>query len=72
MRSSRSPRLWAAIACFALVGALAAATLEGKYRQAVLILVVGLAARIVIAHFAAQPDPAPPVTPPTSQTPESL
>lgn len=70
MRSSRSPRLWAAIACFALIGFLATATLEGKYRQAVLILIVGLAARIVIAHFAAPHHAAPSATPPTSQTPE--
>ena len=70
MRHPRSPRLWAAIACFALIGFLAIATLEGKYRQAVLILIVGLAARIVIAHFATRHDPAVPATPPTSQTPE--
>ena len=70
MRHPRSPRLWAAIACFALIGFLAIATLEGKYRQAVLILIVGLAARIGIAHFAAPREPDAASTPPTSQTPE--
>lgn len=70
MSHPRSPRLWAAIGCFALIGLLAIATLEGKYRQAVLILIVGLAARLVIAHFATPQDPTLPSTPPTSQTPE--
>lgn len=70
LSSPRSPRLWAAIACFSLIGIFAVTTLEGKYRQAVLILVVGLALRLVIAHFAAQAGTTPPVHPPISQTPE--
>lgn len=62
----RSPRLWVALAAFALVGISAAATLEGKYRQAVLILVFGLAARLVISYLAAQAAP----PPPTSESPK--
>lgn len=63
----RSPRLWAAVAAFGLIGVLAFTTLEGKYRQAVLILVVGLGVRVVIAHLIDQTTPPPPVT----KTPES-
>lgn len=62
----RSPRLWTALACFSLICGLAATTLEGKYRQAVLIVVFGLALRVVIAHLAASHTP----DPPNSKTPE--
>ncbi|MBY0507618.1 MAG: hypothetical protein K2X03_27135 [Bryobacteraceae bacterium] len=62
----RSPRLWAALAAFSLIGGLAATTLEGKYRQAVLIVIFGLAARCGIAYLAASHTPEPPAT----QTPE--
>lgn len=62
----RSPRLWAALAAFTLIGLLAATTLEGKYLQAVLILLFGLAARLVISHLASEQPP----PPPTSQSPE--
>ena len=61
----RSLRLWAAMAAFSLIGGLAATTLEGKYRQAVLIVIFGLAARCGIAYLAASdtPDPSSPQTP---------
>jgi len=62
----RSPRLWAALAAFALIGVLASATLEGKYRQAIWIVLFGLALRLVISHLAASHIS----DPPTSQTPE--
>lgn len=62
----RSPRLWAALAAFCFIGGLSATTLEGKYLQAVLIVVFGLAARVVIAHWAATLPP----DPPNTHTPE--
>ncbi len=58
----RSPRLWVALAAFAFIGLSAAATLEGKYRQAVLILVFGLAVRLVISHVGSQQNPPPPTS----------
>ncbi len=63
----RSPRLWAAMAVMGLLAAMAGLTLEGKFRQAVWILIFGLAARVVIAHLAAGQTSASP----DSETPES-
>ncbi len=63
----RSRRLWAALACFTLIGALASTTLEGKYRQAVWIVIFGLALRLVISHLAASHTP----DPPAPQRPEN-
>ena len=55
------------MAVMSLLAAMAGLTLEGKFRQAVWILIFGLAARVVIAHLAAGQTSASP----DSETPES-
>ena len=64
----RSPRLWLAIAALTLLGVMAATTLVGKFRQAVLILLVGVAVRLVIGRLIDRQ----PTSPSPSETPKSL
>ena len=47
------------MAALALIGGLAAITLEGKFRQAVLILLVGVAVRLVIGRLIDRQTPSP-------------